>query len=89
MRARWRKRPAWPPPGSELRCGIAAEGDRWCVLVHDPNPGPVAELHCRQARIVAQRHGGSIEFERRAGGGCSVRLLLPKAAAEPESHEED
>jgi signal transduction histidine kinase len=36
-------------------------------------------------RAVVQRHGGSIEIDSTAGGGCTVTVVLPRpAAGEPE-----
>lgn len=75
-------------PGSDLHCGVAAEGDRWCVFFDDPSPAPMVELHCRLARTLAQRHGGSFEAEQRPGGG-RIRLWLPKRRGPRTSHEED
>ena len=75
-------------PGADLHCGVAAEGDRWCVFFDDPGPAPAVELHCRLGRTVARRHGGSLEFRQRPGGG-SIRLRLPKRSGPRTSHEED
>lgn len=68
-------------PGSELHCGVAADGEQWRVFFCDPGSGPVVEPHCRLARTVAERHGGSLEVEPATGAGCTVRLLLPRPAA--------
>lgn len=79
-------------PGAELHCGVAADGERWRVFFCDPGAGPVVELHCRLARTVVERHGGSMEVEQATGAGCTVRLLLPRPAATEAaaqmSHEE-
>ncbi|MDM0027514.1 sensor histidine kinase [Variovorax saccharolyticus] len=75
-------------PGADLHCGVAAEGDRWCVVFDGPSPSPAVELHCRLARTVARRHGGSLETEQRPGGG-RLRLRLPKRSGPRTSHEEE
>ena len=75
-------------PGADLHCGVAVEGERWCVFVDEPGPAPVAELHCRLARTVAWRHGGSLEVEQRRFGS-RIRLRLPKRSGPRTSHEED